>query len=207
MLVDQRSALVPRALAFSVLLLSPRCFAFVDPFTIAAGVQVVSGVMGAMKESDEVMDIGISASELMGEFDVDNSSDEEIREQTRRLEQLSQQGRELRDVTEQGKSLFENDLDRSRSLAQKLKTIREMVKFSKRVAALMGVRPKAGERALKVQEIKINYLILDELMAMRQMQFSSVLESKEKKERFELAMAKLLREEGRSNQSTLGRKL
>ncbi len=202
MLIDKRGAL-----AFSVLLLSPRCFAFVDPFTIAAGVQVVSGVMGAMKETDEVMDIGISASELMGEFDVDNSSDDEIRGQIKRLEALSQQGRELRDVTERGKSLFDNDLDRSRSLAQKLKTIREMVKFSKRVAALMGVRPKAGERALKVQEVKINYLILDELMAIRQMQFSSLLESKEQKERLQIAMERVLREEGRMNQRSFGRKL
>ncbi len=202
MLIDKRGAL-----AFSVLLLSPRCFAFVDPFTIAAGVQVVSGVMGAMKESDEVMDIGISASELMGEFDVDSSLDDEIREQIKRLEALSRQGREFRDVAERGKSLFDNDLNRSRSLAQKLKTIREMVKFSKRVAALMGVRPKAGERALKVQEVKINYLILDELMAIRQMQFSSLLESKEQKERIQIAMERVLREEGRLNQSSLGRKL
>lgn len=202
MFIDKRSAV-----AFTILFWSSKSFAFIDPFTIAAGVQVVSGIVGGMKDVDEVADIGISAGELLGEFDVDQSSDDEIKDQIRRLEELSQQGREFRDLSERGKSLFQKDLDKSRSLAQKLKTIREMVKFSKRVASLMAARPKAGERALKVQEIKINYLILDELMAIRQMQFSSVLESKEQKERLQIALSKVLREEGQMNQSTFGRRL
>ena len=202
MSIDKRGVV-----AVSILLLSPTCFAFVDPYTITMGIQAVSGIMGAMKDADEVADIGISASELMGEFDVEHSSDSEIQEQIARLEELNRQSREFRDVSDSGKNLFSNELDKSKSLSQKLKSIREMVQFSKRIAALMGVRPKSGERALKVQEIKLNYLILDELMAIRQIQFSSILESKAEKERLNLAMARVLREEGRLNQSSPGRKL
>ena len=206
MSIDKRGAV-----AFAVILWSSKSFAFIDPFTIAAGVSAVTSLMKTSKEIDEVADIGISAGELLGEFDVDMTSDREIEEQIKRLEDLNRQSRELQDASTNARNIFDNDLDRSQSLAKKIKSIREMVKISKQVASLMGVRPKAGERALKVQETKLNYLMLDELVSIRRMQFETMLESKEQRARFTIAMERVFREEGHRNQSMsvqrLGRRL
>lgn len=202
MLIDKRSAI-----AIVVLFSSSNSYGFFDPFTIAAGVSAVSGLMQTSKDLDDIADIGISAGELLGEFDVDFSNEKEVEEQIKRLEDLNRQSRDLQDVSVDANNIFENDLVQSQALAKKIRSVRDMVKLSKRVTELMGLRPKAGERALKVQETKLNYLILDELMSIRKMQFESLLESREQKARLSIAMGKVLREEGLKSQFSYNRRM
>lgn len=174
-----------------------------DPFTIAAGVQTVSGIMGGLRDADEMADAGFAVADLMGELDIDSETDQEIAAQVSRLEEIERQANGLRNGQRDIQSLLGQDLSRSRSFAAQIKRVRDMIKTTKRLAALMGLRPKAGEKGLKVQEARIQYMILDELMAIRRMQFESALNSKEQTAKYQLAIGQVLEEEGVSNRREL----
>lgn len=174
-----------------------------DPFTIAAGAQAVSGILGTMREADELADAGFAVADLVDELDIDTETDQEIEAQVRRLEEIERQSRTLREGERDIKSLIGQDLARSRSFASRVRRVRDMIKTTKRLAALMGLRPKAGETGLKVQEARLQYMILDELMAIRRMQFESTLENKEQRAKYQLALGQVLEEEGVTNRREL----
>lgn len=174
-----------------------------DPFTIAAGAQAVSGILGTMREADELADAGFAVADLVDELDIDTETDQEIEAQVRRLEEIERQSRTLREGERDIKSLIGQDLARSRSFASRVRRVRDMIKTTKRLAALMGLRPKAGEKGLKVQEARLQYMILDELMAIRRMQFEIALESKEQRAKYQLALGQVLEEEGVTNRREL----
>lgn len=190
---------VPIAL---IVVTSSNALAF-DPFTIAAGVQAVSGIMGSMREADEMADAGFAVADLVDELDIDTETDQEIEAQVKRLEEIERQSRNLRDGERDIKSLLGQDLARSRSFASRIRRVREMIQTTKRLAAMMGFRPKSGEKGLKVQEARLQYMILDELMAIRRMQFESALANKEQSAKYQLALGQVLEEEGISNRRSL----
>jgi hypothetical protein len=176
-----------------------------DPFTIATGAQAVSGILGSIREVDELADAGFAVADLVDELDIDTETDQEIEIQVRRLEEIERQSRSLRDGERDIKSLIGQDLARSRSFASRVRRVRDMIQTTKRLAALMGLRPKAGEKGLKVQEARLQYMILDELMAIRRMQFESALENKEQRAKYQLALGQVLEEEGKTNRRDLSR--
>lgn len=176
-----------------------------DPFTIAAGVQAVSGIMGSLREADEMADAGFAVADLVDELDIDTETDQEIETQVKRLEEIERQSRNLRDGERDIKSLIGQDLARSRSFASRIRRVRDMIQTTKRLAAMMGLRPKSGEKGLKVQEARLQYMILDELMAIRRMQFESALENKEQRANYQLALGQVLEEEGITNGRALSR--
>lgn len=176
-----------------------------DPFTIAAGVQAVSGIMGSLREADEMADAGFAVADLVDELDIDTETDQEIETQVKRLEEIERQSRNLRDGERDIKSLIGQDLARSRSFASRIRRVRDMIQTTKRLAAMMGLRPKSGEKGLKVQEARLQYMILDELMAIRRMQFESALENKEQRANYQLALGQVLEEEGITNRRALSR--
>lgn len=178
-----------------IVLIGGKAFAF-DPFTIATGAQAVSGIMGGLDKIDELADAGFAVSDLLTELDIDPETDQEIEEQVRRLELLERQMRELRISRKELSGLITSDFARAQTFQSKVRRLREMIRTTKRVAALLGLRPKAGEKALKVQETRLQYMILDELMAIRRMQFEEALNSKESRAKFQLSIAKVLDEEG-----------
>lgn len=176
-----------------------------DPFTIAAGVQAVSGIMGSIREADEMADAGFAVADLVDELDIDTETDQEIEAQVKRLEEIERQSRNIRDGERDIKSLIGQDLARSRSFASRIRRVRDMIQTTKRLAAMMGLRPKSGEKGLKVQEARLQYMILDELMAIRRMQFEHALESKEQRAKYQLALGQVLEEEGITNRRDLSR--
>lgn len=187
-----------------IVMTGSNAFAF-DPFTIAAGVQAVSGIMGSLREADELADAGFAVADLVDELDIDTETDQEIDAQVKRLEEIERQSRNIRDGERDIKSLIGQDLARSRSFASRIRRVRDMIQTTKRLAAMMGLRPKSGEKGLKVQEARLQYMILDELMAIRRMQFENALESKEQRAKYQLALGQVLEEEGMTNRRDLSR--
>lgn len=178
-----------------IILIGSKAFAF-DPFTIATGAQAVSGILGGLDKIDELADAGFAVSDLLSELEIDPETDQEIEAQVRRLEELERQMRELRVSRKEIVGLVTADFARSQTFQAKVRRLRDMIRTTKRVAALLGLRPKAGEKALKVQETRLQYMILDELMAIRRMQFEEALNSREARARYQLAVSKVLDEEG-----------
>ena len=185
-----------------IVLVGSRAFAF-DPFMIATGAQAVSGIVGGLDKIDELADAGFAVSDLLQELEIDPETDHEIEAQVRRLEELERQSRELRVSRQEVSSLIGADYARSQTFSAKVRHLREMIRTTKRIAAVFGIRPRAGERALKIQETRLQYMILDELMALRRMQFESALESKEQKAKYQLALGQVLTEEGDVNRRDL----
>lgn len=190
----------------TILCLSPNAHAF-DPFAIATGAQAVSGILGGIEKVDEFADAGFAVSDLLTELDIDTETDQEIEAQVKRLEELDRKARELRSTGRDVRSLtshdFQNNLLRSKNFATRIKRVRDMIRTTKRLSVLMGLRPKASEKALKIQDTRLQYMILDELMAIRRMQFESALESKEQRARYQLALGQVLEEEGVTNRREL----
>lgn len=171
-----------------------------DPFTIATSAQAVSGILGGLEKVDEFADAGFAVSDLLTELEIDPETDQEIETQVKRLEELDRKARELRSTGRDIKSLtshdFQNNLLRSKNFATRIKRVRDMIRTTKRLAVIMGLRPKASEKALKIQDARLQYMILDELMAIRRMQFESQLENKELKAKYQIALNEVLDEEG-----------
>jgi len=186
--------------------LTPKAHAF-DPFTIAAGAQAASGILGGLEKVDEFADAGFAVSDLLEELDIDPETDQEIESQVKRLEELDRKARELRSTGRDVRSLtshdFQNNLLRSKNFATRIKRVRDMIRTTKRLSVLMGLRPKASEKALKIQDTRLQYMILDELMAIRRMQFESSLENKEQRAKYQLALGQVLEEEGVTNRREL----
>jgi hypothetical protein len=181
--------------------LTPKAHAF-DPFTIATGAQAVSGILGGLEKVDELAGAGFAISDLLTELDIDPETDQEIEAQVKRLEELDRQARDMRSAGRDVRSLtahdLQNNLLRSKNFATRIKRVREMIRTTKRLAAIMGLRPKASEKALKIQDARLQYMILDELMAIRRMQFESSLENKEQRAKYQLALGQVLEEEGKA---------
>jgi hypothetical protein len=163
---------------FSVLSLPLAAFAF-DPMTIAAGMQAVSSIMGSLDKVDEMADLGFAFGDLLGELGVETGSEEEISRSVGRLEELNRKAQDLKWSGQDIRQALQSDLNSANSLKDKLKALRNMISASKRIATIMGVRPKAGVAATQIQNIKINSMILEELQAQRRQQFLVYLEARE----------------------------
>ncbi len=128
---------------------------------------------------DEMADLGFAFSDLLTELGVESGTEEEISRAVDRLEHLNSRARELNWSRKEIADALSSDLSSAKSLKERVKTLRNMIKASKRIAEVMGVRPKAAERATMVQSVRINSLILEELQAERRSQFLAYLESRE----------------------------
>lgn len=188
---------ISRCLAYALGVLGISIFRYAnafDPMTIAMGAQAVSGIMGGMDKADEVADIGFPLADLLSELGAEPEGEGAMRDAVTRLEGLNSKARELRWNKEDLKNALDYDLKKASSVADKLKALRNMIAASKRIAAVMGIRPKAGEKAAVIQEIRINSMILEELQAMRRAQFLAYLEDKEAKTQREIFMQEILEE-------------
>lgn len=183
-----------RALAFSAAFLPVTTAAF-DPTTIAMGAQAVSGIMGGLDKADEAADLGFSLGDLLSELGVDPDGSGAMKNAVSNLEDLSSKARDLRWSKDDVRTALDYDLKRANSMTEKLKALRNMISASKRIATIIGVRPKAGEKAAVIQEIRINSMILEELQAMRRAQFLAYLEDRETKARRDIFMEQVIEQE------------
>ncbi|MDG0816483.1 hypothetical protein [Bdellovibrio svalbardensis] len=160
-----------------------------DPTTLA------SGLTGAFGTIDETIGVGFALSDLLGELDVSPESEEEVRKAVGELEKLNSRVGEVNANSREVHQLLQADLSRAKSLQEKLRAIKTMIAASKRIAEVMGFRPKAGSYAAQVQQLKINSMILDELQAIRRQMFLSSLEERQNKARRSILLESIVEQE------------
>lgn len=139
---------------------------------------LVGGVMGGM---DEGIDVGFALTDLLGELEVSPESEEEVGRATKELEKLRDRAGELNSNRQEINDLLQTDLSTAKSLSDKLRAVKNMITASKRIAEIMGLRPKAGTAASQIQQLKINSMILDELQAIRRQMFLANFEERKDK--------------------------
>lgn len=179
---------------FCLFVLSDKTFAF-DPTTVALGAQVVSGIVGGIEKADEMADLGFALGDLLSELGLELDGEGELKNAVSRLEDLNSKARDLKWSREDVRTALDYDLKNATSVAEKIKALRNMISASKRIAAIIGIRPKAGEKAATIQEIRINSMILEELQGLRRAQFLSYLEDREAKARRSIFMQEIVDQE------------
>lgn len=181
-----------RLIVLVVFVLGVRPASAFDPFTAIAGSGAASGFWGGLGDAAEV---GISLGDLLVELEVDPTADQEAEAAVRKLEKLKSQMNEAKYFKQEVESVMNFDELKAKSHAQKLKQIRQMVQMLKKISTMFGLRPKAAEKANQVQQTQINYLMLEEMMAMRRMQFQAYLDNREGMVQRRVLMEKLEEEE------------
>lgn len=171
----------------SILTFSFRAFCW-DPTAVVGG---VVGLMPGGDRVDEMADLGFAFSDLLEELGVESGTEEEVSKAVGRLEKLNSKARELHWTHVEVSEALSADLSSAKSLKERVSALRNMIKASKRIAEVMGARPKAGERASMVQSIKVNSMILEELQAQRRSQFLAYMESRESQARRDILLQEI----------------
>jgi len=164
-------------------------FAF-DPFTAMA---TADHAYSIMNKAEEAADVGFALTDLLEELGIDADSEEaEIQKSLDRIDSIYSKSRELewagRDISED----IHGDLVKGKNITRRIKALRNTIQSSKKIAVLMGFRPKAGEKAIRIQEVKINSMMLEELQAIRRAQYLAYLEDREAKNKREVFLAEIL---------------
>lgn len=146
-----------------------------------------------MNKADETANIGFALTDLLSELGVDSSENEKtIQNRMDELNQVYSKAQDLDYLNSDIRSSLEYDLKHGKSITQKLSALRNAIRASKQIATIMGFRPKAAENATRIQEIKINSMILEELQAIHTEQYLAYLENSEAKQKREIFLAELL---------------
>lgn len=170
---------------------SQRSFAF-DPVTAAMTVQSAQTVMGQI---DEAANTGFSLVELLSELGIETDSEKDLQGAMDRLGKINSEARDLKWAQEDLNNSIENELKNGKNLDHRIRGLREVVRASKQFAAIFGFRPKAVEKSMKIQDVKINSMILEELQSIRRGQYVAYLEDKELKLQREVYLEKILQKE------------
>ena len=184
-------ALICCLISFAVI---SRARAF-DPFTAAQGVQAANGILGGMEKLNDASDVGFAFSELLDELDVDQSSDAEVTEVVKRLEKLEGDSNELNSINQGSRELLNGRSIQRKSFGDKIRHLRSMIQMTKRLGAILGIKPKAASNAIQLQQSRISYMMLDELMAIRRTQYEQNLRDDEQRIAYEKALSKVMAEE------------
>lgn len=161
-----------------------------DPYTAAMTAQTAYDFMN---KADEAADVGFALTDLLEELGEDTDEQEQmIQSSVNRIESVYSKTRELGWIGSDLSNAINIDLKQGRSLSKKIKAIKNTVQSSKKIATIMGVRPKAGEKAARIQEIKLDSMMLEELQAIRRTQYLAYLENQEAKHKRELLLKEIL---------------
>lgn len=172
-----------------LILSSKRSFAF-DPFTAAMATQSAYDVMN---KADEAADIGFALTDLLSEIGEDTDDEEQaLQSSMNRIEGVYSKTRELGWLGSDLSNSINYDLKQGKSLSRKIRALKNTIQSSKKIATIMGVRPKAGEKAARIQEIKLDSMMLEELQAIRRAQYLAYLENQEAKHKRELFLKEIL---------------
>lgn len=169
------------------------CF---DPTAISGGIQAVGGIIGGIDAADSAADVGFALTDLLEETGITPDEDVELNASVARLKELQKKAADLEWSGMQIRDALKNDLTRADSVANKLRALRIMVDASKQIAQIMQIRPKAGEKAVAIQQVRINSMILDELQSMRKAQVIALLQEREAKAKREIFIEEI---RGKSN--------
>lgn len=166
-----------------------------DPVTIAMAAQSANTMLKGMDRVDEAADVGFALTELLEELGIESETEKDIDSAVSKLGSLNSKAKEMQWAQEEFKNSLNQDLQRGKSLTAKIKAMKKTLQASKKIATLMGFRPKAGEKAVHIQEIKLNSMILEELQSMRQGMFLAHLEDKEARVKREIYLQEILEKE------------
>ncbi len=173
---------------------SAKVYAF-DPVTVAMTAQSAQTAMGQM---DEAADIGFSMFDLLSELGIETDSEKDLQSAVDRISQMNSQARDLKWSSDDLKRSLTSDLNNGQSLSRRIKALKNAAQTSKKIASIIGFRPKAAEKAARIQEIKLDSMILEELQSIRRAQYLAYLEDKEASNKRKLFIEQILeKEEGR----------
>ena len=179
-------------LFFIIAFRASKSFAF-DPFTVAMTAQSAQNMINQV---DEAADIGFSLTDLMSEAGLESVSEEEgLQKAIDRVYKINSEARDLKWTSEDLDRSLNEDLSNGKSLARRIKALRNSVQASKRIATIMGFRPKTAEKAVRIQEIKLDSMMLEELQSIRRAQYLAYLEDKEAKLKREVFIQRILESE------------
>lgn len=153
---------------------------------------------------DEALDLSDAVVDLMDESEVNEATIEELESHVKRLEAVKSQINEINYIGSEFRSFTEFDLSRSKSLAQKLRTISRKIRQGKRISQFFSKKTgKTSTASLQVEQIRVNYQLLDEMRNLRIAQFNQYLEEKERKIRLQAALEEALKTEQKEIKSQL----
>lgn len=174
---------------------SKRSMAF-DPYTAAMTAETAYNFMN---KADEAADVGFALTDLLEEIGEDTDDEEAmIQSSMNKIENVYSRTRELGWIGSDLSNSINNDLRQGKSLSKRIKALKNTIQSSKKIATIIGFRPKAGEKAVRIQEIKINSMMLEELQAIRRAQYLAYLEDQEAKHKRDLFLKEIL-ESGKPN--------
>lgn len=161
-----------------------------DPYTATMTAQTAYDFMN---KADEAADVGFALTDLLGELGEDtDDEDQMIQSSVNRMESVYSKTRELGWLGSDLSNSINYDLKQGKSLSRKIRALKNTIQSSKKIATIMGVRPKAGEKAARIQEIKLDSMMLEELQAIRRAQYLAYLENQEAKHKRELLLKEIL---------------
>lgn len=161
-----------------------------DPYTAAMTAQTAYDFMN---KADEAADVGFALTDLLEELGEDTEDQEQLLQTSmNRMENVYSKTRELGWIGSDLSNSINYDLKQGKSLSRKIRALKNTVQSSKKIATIMGFRPKAGEKAARIQEIKIDSMMLEELQAIRRAQYLAYLENQEAKHKRELLLKEIL---------------
>lgn len=166
-----------------------RSLAF-DPYTAAMTAQTAYDFMN---KADDAADVGFALTDLLEELGEDTDDQEQILQNSmNRIENVYSKTRELGWLGSDLSNSINYDLKQGKSLSKKIRAMKNTIQSSKKIATIMGYRPKAGEKAARIQEIKLDSMMLEELQAIRRTQYLAYLENQEAKHKRELLLKEIL---------------
>ncbi len=189
------------------ILIVPHGALALDPFTVAAGAKVASGIVGGMSGGsaagglEDLAEAGLALGDLLVELDVDPTADQEAEASVRKLESIRKSVNETIWTKREVDGLLDFEQLKAKSHAQRIQHVRKMVQMTKKIGALFGMRPKAAEKANQIQQTQINYLMLEELMAARRARFQSYLEDQDQKVQRQVFLERIEGEEKQERES------
>lgn len=177
-----------RRLVFPFIFLVTKSFAF-DPVTASIASEAI------MDKVDEAADVGFSMTDLLSELGLESDAEKNLQSSLDKFSDYSSQARDLKWSSDDLKRSLSDDLNNGESLARRMKSLKNAVQASKRIATIMGFRPKAAEKAVHIQEIRLNSMILEELQSIRRAQYLAMLEDKDAKIKRDLYLEKIINQE------------
>ncbi|GEM_PF-2423222 len=172
-----------------MLLKSSKVFAF-DPITLAMTAQSAQSMMSQV---DEAADIGFALTEIMSDVGIETEAEEQsLQMAVDRVYKINSEAKELKWSSDDLNRSLSEDLAKGKSLARRIKSLRNSIQASKQIATIMGYRPKSAEKAFRIQQIKLDSMMLEELQSIRRAQYLAYLENKEAKLQREVFIQEIL---------------
>lgn len=171
---------------------SSKSYAF-DPFTASMATSSI------MDRIDEASNVGFALTDLLSEVGIQNDNGNDLNSAIDSIRGYHNEVKDAQWNTTDISEAISRTLENGESLERRMNSLKNAVQASKKIAGIMGVRPKAADGAAKIQEIRISSMMLEELQSIRKAQYLAYLEDKDAKIKREIYLQKIL------NQSEKGR--